>query len=313
MEFQAPAAAAAAQSFIAEVLLMKRRHAFTLVELLVVIGIIALLIAILLPALSKARAQAQVVACSSNLRQIGQATIMYANDNHDFLPQRFRDGISDIPNLAGQNRFGYITFDNKPAPQEDIGANIGRLIAAGYMGMKKLDMGMNNPAVQIHDPTWQPVRFCPGKAPEGLPLTDWGSSYYFNPHWALSSVPGHTVVTWYRKLHDFNRYHALAMDLVLDEGSVSHIQKNIATFNVLFKDGHVAPARDNYVWNALKGRPVAHVQSQLDDYVDIIETEADGRDPHITNADPATTPTPPSMVHRIDAIREHTQPTVPWF
>jgi prepilin-type N-terminal cleavage/methylation domain-containing protein/prepilin-type processing-associated H-X9-DG protein len=61
------------------------RCAFSLVELLVVLGIIALLISLLMPMLNKARAQAKVIACQSNLRQIGQAMLIYANNNGGWM------------------------------------------------------------------------------------------------------------------------------------------------------------------------------------------------------------------------------------
>jgi prepilin-type N-terminal cleavage/methylation domain-containing protein len=63
-----------------------RRSAFTLTELLVVIGIIAVLIAVLMPVLSKARAEANRTVCLSNIRQLGMGILMYCNDNSGYFP-----------------------------------------------------------------------------------------------------------------------------------------------------------------------------------------------------------------------------------
>lgn len=82
------------------------RNAFTLVELLVVISIIALLTGLLLPLLSRARAQSASVVCQSNLRQIGVATLNYSLDNRDRFPYTaysIKGGL--IPGALGQGFF----------------------------------------------------------------------------------------------------------------------------------------------------------------------------------------------------------------
>ena len=104
--------------------------AFTLIELLVVISIMAILAALLLPALAAAQEQGRSAQCVSNLRQWGLAFNMYAADNDDFLPRRGQgvqpltqinrptDWINALPVYLGLPMFEQMVSNNAtPAPR----------------------------------------------------------------------------------------------------------------------------------------------------------------------------------------------------
>lgn len=246
-----------------------RQYGFTLIELLVVVAIIAILIAILMPALGRSRAQAQKIACASNLRQLGILLFMYTSENQNTLPPA--NGLND----RGLNAFWpqFLTSDT------DDGSSVVNIRYSDVWGYSGTTAARRTPFWCLLDPRTtttamgQPVSVNPddGKgvsymAPRGRINVSVGG---------MGTVLGHKMtelVVPTEAAMLIEAWTASGATLTCDEINESSYQTNtVIAFrfrhldqaNVVFADGHV----DSVNQNKLPIRPQASKPSNFWGYV----------------------------------------------
>ena len=200
----------------------RRKHhgggrGFTLIELLVVIAIIALLISILLPSLRDARQQAKTIKCVANLKQIGNAMLMYFNEHNDWFPAAQHNHFTSYPFMHG------FYYGGHPGSPEWWGyaSTLYRNTPAGrpfnaylYPDLPDWDPDPDNPAYQLARNV--PIYECPsdGGGVWNLDVDNswraydfYGSSYDFNYHfalkWAVLSFPEADRPKWLHRVNAF--------------------------------------------------------------------------------------------------------------
>jgi len=257
-----------------------RQQAFTLIELLVVIGIIAVLLSILLPTLSKVRQSALNANCASNLRQIIQGCAIYAAENKGFLPARFREGVMNYD----QPFWSYLVQDINASKIPRYG--LGLLYELKYVKTEKVFYCPGGRSHPNHNLDEFPQPWLSSTS------INYRTSYSFNPHfeYKVRGDVNSPRLTAYPKInHKDWKYKTLALDVLVDRNKISHFggSERIPSWNLAYADGHVTLVRSKWLYEEMKrgridddqGTPALENWARMDDYRDILETHADGRDP----------------------------------
>lgn len=234
------------------------RHAFTLIELLVVIAIIAILAAMLLPALSKAKSKAQAISCVNSLKQVGLALQLYVDDNNGFIPPT--GTLWETSPCGG----GHKHWENFLAPYVDARTNTVEMIQ-----IQKNTVLAGCVTYRTKNPTAMESRFGYGMAmhpnlPYDIAVNDGYRCMFAMGRWfklANLTHPASRIIIgdsrdWHLgyRLTDMT---APAKDGTNpmwsqdDQSGVIQGRRHGESANYLFVDGHVAPVRPDKARQAL--------------------------------------------------------------